>query len=178
MPVLNKGKKRMETVRFVLGYDPVRQEVIEKSLHDRVSRRLFASLTMTDDLIDLGYGGMIVLSTDVNAEEGRGALAKIKSIGKSMLQRFFRQRTTDETIKKLVDEYGIDTGWSVGNLFKGRYRSPKTGENFNEKSYAIDIRGADMDFVKKVGKVLAKKFEQESVLLVDHETGRSFLLMA
>ena len=56
-------------------------------------------------------------------------------------------------------------------------KAPKTGDNFIEKSFAIDMRGVSMDFVNEAARVLAKKFKQESVLVVDHSTGRPKLVI-
>jgi len=126
-------------------------------------------------LTELPYGGMIVLSTDVNATAGG-----IKGIAKRALKTWFnrltRSRKVDDAVREQVMEKGIDTGWSVGNLFRGRYFSKKSGKQFNEKSFAVDIRGVPFNFVKGVAKSLMKKFDQESVLVIDHKSGKSFLL--
>ena len=76
----------------------------------------------------------------------------------------------------MLKERGMDSGWSIGNLFKGRYYSPKGGKVWNEKSFSVDIRGVPFQFVKDVARVLMKKFDQESVLVVDNKTNRTFLL--
>lgn len=127
-------------------------------------------------LIPLDFGGMIVMSTDVNATGGNSLKSKLKSLTKTWFNRFMRSRKTDETMRELIKERGIDTGWSIGNLFKGRYFSPKSGQTFNEKSFAIDILGVPFDFVKDVAKVIRKKFDQESVLVINHKDNRPYLL--
>jgi len=127
------------------------------------------------DISDLGYGGMIVLSTDVNIG-GSGLKGKIKNLARTFVQRWFKDKLVDEEISKYIKEKKIETGWSIGNLFKGRYYSPKIDATFNEKSFSIDIRGAEFDFVKEVAKKIGKRFKQESVLIINHETGKSSLL--
>lgn len=135
------------------------------------------------EVIELGYGGMIVFSTDVNATAGGGIWGKIKGFAKTILNRWTRYTKVQNVMEGEIEEMNrgrsdpIDTGWSVGNLFRGKFYSAKTGKTFDEQSMAIDIRGAEMDFVYDVGESLAKKFNQEAVLVVDHETGKSHLLM-
>lgn len=126
-------------------------------------------------LTELPYGGMVVLSTDVNATAG-GIKGVAKRALKTWYNRFTRSKKVDEAVKEQVMKKGIDTGWSVGNLFRGRYFSKKSGKQFNEKSFSVDIRGVPFDFVKGVAKSLMKKFDQESVLVINHENGKSFLL--
>ena len=141
----------------------------------RVAWRYLLAELDPEGTLELGYGGMVVLSADVNVGVG-GFLSKMKSFLKSRLQRWFSQSKADKELQKLVKENGIATGWSIGKLFRGRYVNPKSGESFDEKSFAIDIRGADINFVKKVARELAKKFGQHSALLIDHETGKSHLV--
>ena len=117
-------------------------------------------------------GGMIVMSTDVNATQGKGWANWAKGLMKPWGNRLLEHRKVDEELKKLVKERGLDTGWSVGNLFRGRYYSPKTDQTFNEKSFSVDIRGVPFDFVVKVAEALLKKFDQESVMVVNHENNK------
>lgn len=127
--------------------------------------------------IELEPGGMVVMSTDVNATVGKGKIKGwAKGFMKTWFNRIMRSRKIDDTMKELLTKQGLDSGWSIGNLFKGRYFSPKSGDTFNEKSFSLDIRGVPFKFVKDVAKVLAKKFDQESVLVVDNKSGRTFLL--
>lgn len=139
-------------------------EVIEESQDvSRIARRV-AGLS---DALDYA-GGMIVMSTDVNATAGRGFKNWAKGLLKTWHNRLFKDKKVDEEIKRLVEERGLDTGWTIGNLFKGRYYSPKSGQTFNEKSFAIDIRGVPFEFVVDIAEALRKKFDQESVMVVNH----------
>ena len=126
-------------------------------------------------LTELPYGGMVVMSTDVNATAG-GIKGVAKRALKTWYNRLMRSKKVDEAVKEQIKDKGVDTGWSVGNLFKGRYYSQKSQKQFNEKSFAVDIRGVPFDFVEGVAKSLMKKFDQESVLVIDHESGKSYLL--
>jgi len=146
------------------------------NVHELSAREAKAARRLAG-VVELEPGGMIVMSTDVNATVGKGKLKGwAKGFLKTWFNRIMRSRKVDETMKQLLQEKGLDSGWSIGNLFRGRYYSPKSGDTFNEKSFSIDIRGVPFDFVKDVAKVLAKKFDQESVLVVDNKSGRTFLL--
>jgi len=159
----------METMRFALTLTPAGEVYYSEGRVADIARRIAGE-------IELDPGGMIVMSPDVNAMVLKsGIIGWAEKLLKTWRNRFFKDRRVDEELKKLVQERGMDTGWSVGNLFKGRYMS-KSGEVFNEKSFAVDIRGVPFDFVKKAAEVLRKKFDQEAVLVVDNDTGRTYLM--
>ena len=126
--------------------------------------------------VELKPGGMVVLSTDVNVTEGKETLVGYaKAMLRTWYQRLTKSRKVDEELSEMVRRKGLETGWSIGNLFRGRYLSPKSGQVFNEKSFAVDVRGVDFEFVREAGKALGRRFGQESVLLVDHSNGKTFL---
>lgn len=156
----------MKKVSFSLYVSPD-GEVYESNFTGIASR--IAGLT------ELPFGGMVVMSTDVNATS-TGIKGMAKRLVKTVMNRVLRSKKIDEAVKEQVKEKGIDTGWSIGNLFKGRYYSRKSDQQFNEKSFAVDIRGVPFDFVVDVAKTLMKKFDQEGVLLVNHETGRPYMM--
>jgi hypothetical protein len=117
-------------------------------------------------------GGMIVMSTDVNATAGSGFKNWARGLLKTWSNRLMKDKKVDEEIRRLVKERGLDTGWSIGNLFRGRYYSPKSGQTFNEKSFSIDVRGVPFDFVVKIADALRKKFDQESVMVINHANNK------
>lgn len=139
----------------------------EKELN--VARR-FAGLT------ELEPGGLIVMSADVNAEAGSGVKNWAKGFMKTWWDRLTRSKSVDDELKRLIKKRGMDTGWSIGNLFKGRYYSKSLDKMFSEKSFSIEIRGVPFDFVREAGEVLRKKFDQEAVLLVDYDGNKTYLL--
>lgn len=167
---MNKAKRSAEKVSFHLYVSPD-GEVHDLTLAEsRVAMRLAGETELTP-------GGMIVMSTDVNATvSGSKLKAVARGLVKTLFNRLLRSRRVDETMKRILEERGMDTGWSIGNLFKGRYYSSKSGKVWDEKSFSIDIRGVPFEFVKDVARVLMKKFDQESVLVVDNKTNRTFLL--
>ena len=163
----------MEKFSFVLGYDPASKIFVERK---GIAKRVAHVLLLAYKESFLGYGGMVVMSTDVNATSGSGLKNRIKSFARKMLQRFFKDKYTDEVLNNLAREYNIETGWSIGNLFRGRYFSKEQQLTFDEKSFTVDIRGAPLEFVKEVAVALCKKFHQESVLLVEHKTNKTWMI--
>ena len=125
---------------------------------------------------ELSPGGMIVVSTDVNAKAGKGWVGWAKKYVQTWRNRLLKVKIVDEELSNEMKEKGMESGWSVGNLFRGRFYSTKTGKTFNEKSFCIDIRGVPFDFVKDAARKLGKEFNQESVLVVDHSNGRTFII--
>ena len=164
----------MKEIKFALISDIKTGSIKEVSYDEwKITQKIVKSYTE----IDIGYGGMIVFSTDVNSNAGPGLKGKIKSIVKTWWNRLTRRHKIDQDILDLVKQKGISTGWSIGNFFKGRYYDQETGHLFNEKSLSIDLRGADIKFVKKIAEKLRKTFDQQAVLVIDHKSGKSSLIM-
>ena len=141
----------------------------------RIARRLCGADEY--DEIELSPGGMIVMSTDVNATIGRGFIGWAKGVTKTFFNRLLRTKKVDRAMMKGLKRRGVDVGWSIGNMFKGRYHNPKTGDDFDERSFSIDIRGASIELVETVGKAMMKKFDQHSVLVVNYENNRPKLII-
>ena len=147
------------------------------SVQEMSAREAKVARSLSGWEMELKPGGMVVLSTDVNATVSKsGFLSKAQGYLRTWYNRLFKNRLVDDELSKMVREKGLETGWSIGNLFRGRYYSPDSKRVFNEKSLSVDIRGVDFDFVKEAGKALGRDFKQESVLLVDHANGRTMLV--
>jgi dTDP-4-dehydrorhamnose 3,5-epimerase len=101
---------------------------------------------MLGDDIELSPGGMIVLSTDVNATAGAGWVSVAKRLLQTWWNRTWRNKIVDEELSQEMKEKGVESGWSIGNLFRGRYFSPKTNQTYNEKSF--NDHGIMMRFVQ------------------------------
>jgi len=152
-------------LRFALRWDGRKAVVVSwESWRSRVAA--------DDDEFFLPPGGMLVLSTDVNAEGMPGFKGKLVSIVKSLYQRVMKNWLVKDVMDPMFKQRGEDSGWSIGNLFRGRFFDSKTGNVYDEKSFAIDVRGVELDFLEKVAEKLGKKFKQRSVLLIDNGTGR------
>lgn len=147
------------------------------SVQEMTARESKVARSVTGFEEELAPGGMVVLSTDVNATVEKGSFVnKAKGMLRTWYNRAMKNVLVDDEMKKLVKERGVDTGWSIGNLFRGRYFSPKSQKTFDEKSFAVDIRGVPFDFVKEAARNLGRDFKQESVLVVDYSNGRTFIL--
>lgn len=133
------------------------------------------------------HGGMIVVSIEVNAvndpefeKENTKFLKRKWNSFKNNFKNFIKTQKnwykrfdiSDKAIKEISDEEGISTGWSIGQLFRGRFYDRDTGKIYNEKSFAIEIRGVPYDFIKKVAKAIAKEFEQKSVMVINFENNK------
>lgn len=158
----------MKTIRFALRMSPDGSVIYEPGNLAHVARRVAG-------IHELQPGGMIVLSTDVNAAGLPGILGKAKQKMKTWWNRLTKSRKVDENVRELLMKQGLETGWSVGNLFRGRYLS-KSGQTFNEKSFAVDIRGVPFDFIKDAAETLRQAFDQEAVLVVDHSNNKTYIM--
>lgn len=114
-------------------------------------------------------GGIIVLSTDVNAvkQSENKVINFLKQKMKTIANRF--------TATKKIDKIASDNeliGWTIGHFFNDRYTSPKNGKQYGENSLSIEIIGVDFDKLYKIAMEVCDSFEQESVLLKDYSSGR------
>lgn len=128
-------------------------------------------------------GGQIVVSTDVNVNvEERGRWERFKGWIESWYNRLRYKTKVPEMIQEFSEELeeagGNQVMFSMGpGLFRGRYKSQKTGKIFDERSFSIDIRGVSFDdVIIPLARQLGQEFNQESVLVVNHATGQSGLL--
>ena len=155
----------MTTVSFSLYVAPSGEVYESTGREGKIAGRLVEAIYEEEfEEIDLDPGGMVVMSTDVNATAGKRFLGWAKAFTRKWFQRAMKSQMVDREMMKLLNRRGVDTGWSVGNLFRGRYYDPKDGEAFNEKSFSVDMRGVPMDFVYDAGRILAKKFKQQSTI--------------
>ncbi len=144
----------------------------------------------TYDMIKLQRGGTIVLSTDVNVNRDAGIIGKLKGMIDSFMQRYVtRSSTVEKTIEDVEkqvrpatmppDERAIPA-YSMGNLFQGRYygQDPDTKAMtlFNEKSFAVEIRGVNSEVLNAVANAMREAFNQESVLVLNDNEGETYLI--
>lgn len=138
----------------------------------------------------LKNGGTIVISADVNVQSGAGLLDRIKATIDSLIQRYFTRSTkvedTIETVEKrlrppeMPADDRVIPAYSMGNLFQGRYhgKDPKTGQMklFNEKSFAVEIRGVDTGTIDAVADAIRVAFNQYAVLVINDNDGQVYLI--
>ena len=121
-------------------------------------------------------GGLIVCSTDVNSNAGKGMFSWIKSRFDTFINRVTKNTKVDRAVKEAISTYGIDINYSIGNLFHGKYTDRKTGKTFDEKSFSIDLRGVPFEMVKDIAENICKRFNQQSVLVVNHKNNQPGLI--
>lgn len=113
-------------------------------------------------------GGIIIFSTDVNAED----------LNENKLVNYFKQKFL--TIKnRLYQNKKIDNiankhklkGWTIGRFLNGRYTDDE-GRLFSEKSLSVEIIDVTLDELIEIAEELCIEFLQESVLIKDYTTNR------
>jgi len=159
----------MEKVSFnlILSTDGSISDVSPRC--SRIARKLLSDM-------ELSPGGMIVLSTDVTKVESSGIIGWAKRNLMTWWNRLQKNNIVDEELSTELKNRGMESGWSIGNLFRGRFYSQKTDKTFNEKSFSIEIRGVPFDFIIQAARKLGKDFQQECVLVIDHSNGRTIML--
>jgi hypothetical protein len=113
-------------------------------------------------------GGVITLSTDINATAGAGIVSKIKAWATTMYNRI----TSVSRIKNSVYSAG-GGGMTIGRFFRGVYKS-RSGKTFDENSLSVEVLYIDSKTLETIATDLAKEFNQETVLVKDFNTGEMY----
>lgn len=144
----------------------------EASIEERVAMRIAAYKLSP---VGNGKGGMIVLSTDINSNAGKGIWNTIKNkwLG-TLINRMNRIQKVDKTVNEVSNANSISIAYSIGsNVFHGKYYDMKTNEAFDEHSFTIDLRGLPIKIVYQIAEKLCNEFNQQSVLVINHATNKS-----
>ena len=110
----------------------------EANKEDRIATRIAAYKLSP---VGNGKGGMIVLSTDINSNAGKGIWNTIRNkwLG-TLLNRMKRVRKVDKVVNEISDANSISIAYSIGpNNLHGKYYDMKTNEAFDERSFTIDL---------------------------------------
>jgi hypothetical protein len=118
-----------------------------------------------------GKGGMILLSTDVNATSGITFLDRFAAKISTWRQRLFRTWLVDKTIREQLDHFGVAIGWSIGPTIKGRYYDPEQRILYLERSFQVEILDAPDPILRAIAEELRQLFHQREVILKNYETG-------
>lgn len=157
----------IDKVLFTVGEDVVNEDEqddeLRKSIDDRRSKAE-----------EVGYGGAIVFSTDVNSVELSkwGFKNWLIQKWKTFTNRFKSMNILDK-LRRKNDIYA----WSVGKGFHGVYTG-KNGKTFDENSLVLDIIGQKFTKVVKVAKEICEEFDQECVMVKDYETNQIYFIDA
>ncbi len=118
-----------------------------------------------------GQGGMILLSTDVNATVGRRIgdwlLAKLRT----NWQRRWKDRLVDRVVLEQLAKAGVPVGWSIGPTLPGRYYDPENRILYRERSFSVEILDAPYPLLKAIAEELRRTFRQQEVILKSYDTG-------
>lgn len=114
-------------------------------------------------------GGIIVFSTDVNAEKQSDN--KIVNWLKQKMKTISNRLNATKKIDKIAADNEL-VGWTIGHYLDGRYTSPKNGKQYGENSLSVEIIGVNFEQLMKISMELCAAFSQESVLLKDFSSGR------
>ena len=157
----------IDKVLFTVGEDVVngdeQDDELRKSIDDRRSKAE-----------EVGYGGAIVFSTDVNSVELSkwGFKNWLIQKWKTFTNRFKSMNILDK-LRRKNDIYA----WTVGKGFHGVYTG-KNGKTFDENSLVLDIIGQKFTKVVKVAKEICEEFDQECVMVKDYETNQIYFIDA
>lgn len=114
-------------------------------------------------------GGIIVFSSDVNAEKlGENKIANwIKQKLLSLKQRIFHKNI----LKKILETNKDVLGYSIGNYFTGRYYDEINKKFYDDHSLTVEIVGISQELLYEIAEEICKAFNQQSVLVKDCESG-------
>ena len=121
---------------------------------------------------DKEKGGVIVLSTDVNAVDVDEN--KFLNFIKKKLMTLDNRVTYNKKIDRIANKHNL-IGWTVGKFLSGRYKTKK-GVNFGENSLSVEIVGIDSYKLLSIAEDLCRTFTQETVLVKDYTTGKIFFV--
>lgn len=119
-------------------------------------------------------GGMIIFSTEVNAE----------SMSNNRLVNFLKQKFASfknrlysyKKIDNIANNYNL-VGWTVGKFLSGRYTA-KNGKTYSEDSLSVEIIGINTDELNNIAEDLCIEFLQESVLIKNYNENRIYFIDA
>lgn len=172
----NNNKKEIKTllensgfeIKDIYDVENVKGLIGAIKLNEIIPKFLFEDVDFELD----NPGGIIVFSTDLNSTLGNAEtlVDKVKFFFDSKWKTFLNRLNVSGRLKKiLLDKYELP-GYTVGKNFRGSYTG-KNGIPFNEKSFTIDIAGADSDALKLMATEICREFKQETVMVRDFNEG-------
>lgn len=137
--------------------------------------KIFASEGIQIEPSSNEKGGIIVFSTEVNAEK----LSDNKLINwfKQKFSSFKNKLLKNRKIDDIANKHNL-VGWTIGNFLNSRYTANNGKTSYSEDSLSVEIIGVNIDELIKIAEELCIEFLQESVLLKDYSTGRVMFISA
>ena len=118
-----------------------------------------------------GRGGIILLSTDVNATVGSHIAARIGAKLRTFWQKWRKERLVDRIILEQLSKAGVAIGWSIGPNHLGRYFDPEKNVVYAEQSFAVEILDAPYPLLQTIAEALRRTFQQQEIILRSYDTG-------
>ena len=125
------------------------------------------------------YDGIIVFSTDVNVLNGEEGIEKYKkkfsNLWKTIKNRVLKHKKLEQ-IRNLFNQNQSEPfyAYSVGHAFRGKYQG-YDGKLYDEKSVTFEINGISSESLLKLAELVAKFFNQETVLVKDLNNNKIYL---
>jgi hypothetical protein len=120
-----------------------------------------------------GKGGMILLSTDVNATGGTGIRSWLAAKLRTSWQRQRRAGLVDQVILEQLAKAGLAVGWSIGATVVGRYYDPEQKVLYVERSFSVEILDAPYPLLRAIAENLRRAFRQQEVILKSYDTAQA-----
>lgn len=165
MKAINKDKHNIETHSTMGAYNGF--GYLAHSIRYDENKVICSSDNLLNEDIDWEVdrsklGGIIVLSTDVNAVSlSANRLANwIKQKWETLKNRISYNKKIDKISKKYDDVFA----WTVGKYLHGRYKA-KDGTIFDENSISVELLNVSIDTIISFAEELCKEFSQETVLV-------------
>jgi len=116
-------------------------------------------------------GGVITVSPVITPAADASFLQKIKFFVQSLWQTWWRHHKVDTVMESMK----VEVGYTMSSLSQGRYLEGP-GKLHKEKALEIKIKDVDSGFLVEVAQKLKKEFQQQVVMLEDHNTGQTEIL--
>jgi hypothetical protein len=185
--LLNSYKPRfyndaIDLTKDILGiYVPINAPAIAKvAAANLVKKEMKKTFDLPQQNIEFKYeGGTIIFYTEINSmfNGKKSALNTIENILKLKWKSLINKIIDDKKLKKITKEINNveNIQWNIGNFFKGKYEE-KDGQLYNKKSISIYVSNIPSKFLKKLAGLIAKEFNQKSILVQDENVDKIYLL--
>jgi len=81
----------------------------------------------------------------------------------------------NQKLTKVANQFDEVYAFSIGNFFKGRYKSTG-GNTYDERSTSIEIIGIESKTLIQIAEEITREFNQQTVLVKDYTSGEIFLV--
>jgi hypothetical protein len=188
--LLNPYKPRfynnaIDVTKDILGiYVPINAPAIAKAAAaEFVGKEMKKNFDIPRQNTEFKYwGGTIIFSIDINSmfDGKKSALNTIENILKLKWESLINKIIDDKRLKKITKEIKEKNDvkniqWNVGNFFKGKYEG-KDDQLYNKKSISIYVSNIPSKFLKELAGLIAKEFNQKSILVQNENVDKIYLL--